>query len=111
MESIEQDSAGSSKSSLRTAEEQCAKKNLQNVTVDSNYIYGYFNGDRDVLDNVIEQFQLVSSTCFVLAENHSKEKDHKRFSQTGTVAVRITVLPELLTIGSNVYNTIKQNCF
>ena len=76
MESVEQDSAGSSKSYLRTAEEQFAKKKLKNVTVDNNFIYGYFDGNRDVLDNIIKQFQLVSSTCFVLAENHSKEKDH-----------------------------------
>ena len=70
MESEEQDSAGSSRSSLWTAEKQFAN-HLQNGTVhvDSNYIYSYFDGDWDML-HVIVQFQFVSSTSFVFAQSH-----------------------------------------
>ena len=66
------------KSSLQIAEEAFAKAHLCNMNTDNSYVYGYFEGDRDGLENIIEQFQLISSTSYVLAENHSKEKEHKR---------------------------------
>ena len=73
------------KSSLQIAEEAFAKERLFNMTTDNSYVYGCFEGDRDGFENIIEQFQLISSTSYVLAENHSKEKEHKRYSQSGNI--------------------------
>ena len=76
MESEEQDSAGSSKSSLWTAEKQFAN-HLQNGTVhvDSNYIYSYFDGDWDSF-MLLCNFSLWAPQALCLQKVISR-KDHK----------------------------------
>ena len=39
---------------------------------------GYFDGKREELEDIIERF-LLSFTCYVKKDLHSREKDHKRF--------------------------------
>ena len=45
--------------------------------------FGYFVGNRAEMDDLLISFQVLNSTCYVLTESHSKEKNHNRFSQTG----------------------------
>ena len=47
------------------------------------YCFGYFVGNRAEMNDLLVSFQALNSTCYVLTESHSKEKNHDRFSQTG----------------------------
>ncbi|CAH3133989.1 unnamed protein product [Pocillopora meandrina] len=40
------------------------------------------------MDDLLVSFQALNSTCYVLTESHSKEKNHNRFSQTGLFGLK-----------------------
>ena len=50
------------------------------------------------MDDLLDSFQALNFSCYVLAESHSKEKKHKLFLQTGmlfsfsNLKLQITVL-------------------
>ena len=46
--------------------------------------FGYFEGNRAEMDDLLVSFQALNSTRYLLTENYSKEKNHNRFSKTGT---------------------------
>ena len=70
-------------SSLNKSEIDFLEENLENCSVENQYFLGYFDGKRDKLEDMLERFLLISSTCFVKKALHSKELNHKRFSKNG----------------------------
>ena len=69
--------------SLRDLEIEFLKEKLSSFAVEEHYCFGYLDGDRETLDEFLENLQALNSTCYVLTESHCKEKNHKRFSQRG----------------------------
>ncbi|RMX48527.1 hypothetical protein pdam_00008496 [Pocillopora damicornis] len=67
---------------LRDLEIDFLKEHLNGFSVEGNYCFGYFEGNRAEMDDLLVSFQALNSTCYVLTESHSKEKNHNRFSQT-----------------------------
>jgi hypothetical protein len=53
---------------------------LGNFRIDGSYCYGNVGEN---YEDVIEQFLILSLTCFVMKESHFRLKGHKRFSETG----------------------------
>ena len=68
---------------LRDLEIDFLKEHPDGFSVEGNYCFGYFEGNRAEMDDLLVSFQALNSTCYVLTESHSKEKNHNRFSQTG----------------------------
>ena len=73
--------AATNHTSLNNSETDFLEENLENCSVENQYFLGYFEGKRDEFKDMLERFLLVSSTCFVNKALHSKELNHKRFSQ------------------------------
>jgi len=69
--------------SLRDLEVAFLKEKLSRFALEEHYCFGCFNGDRETLDEFLDNLQALNSTCYVLTESHCKEKKHKRFSQRG----------------------------
>lgn len=70
-------------SSLRNSEIEFLKQNVDHLSVVDQHCVGYFDGTREELEDILERFLLLSSTCYVRKDLHSREKDHKRFSKSG----------------------------
>ena len=68
---------------LRDLEIDFLKEHLNGFSVEGNYCFAYFEGNRAEMDDLLVSFQALNSTCYVLTESHLKEKNHNRFSQTG----------------------------
>ena len=68
---------------LRDLEIDFLKEQLNGFSVEDDYCFGYFEGNRAEMDELLVSFQALNSTCYVLTESHLKEKNHTRFSQTG----------------------------
>ena len=64
---------------LRDLEIDFLKEHLNGFSVEGNYCFGYFEGNRAEMDDLLVSFQALNSTCYVLTESHSKEKNHNRF--------------------------------
>ena len=75
--------AATNHSSLNKSEIDFLEENLENCSVENQYFLGYFDGKRDKLEDMLERFLLISSTCFVKKALHSKELNYKRFSKNG----------------------------
>ncbi|CAH3161962.1 unnamed protein product [Pocillopora meandrina] len=73
---------------LRDLEIDFLKEHLNGFSVEGNYCFGYFEGNRAEMDDLLVSFQALNSTCYVLTESHSKEKNHNRFSQTGLFGLK-----------------------
>lgn len=73
-----------SKPSLRDLEIDFLKEKLAGFSVEEQYCFGHFDGNRVELEDILDTFQVLNSSCYVHTESHSKEKNHKRFSQNGT---------------------------
>lgn len=69
--------------SLKDLEIDFLKEKLSSFFVEGHYCFGYLDGNRAEVDDLLDSFQALNSTCYVLTESHSKEKKHKRFSQAG----------------------------
>ena len=69
--------------SLRNREIDFLQENFDNVSVLDQHCVGYFDGKREELEDILERFLLISSTCNVKKDLHSREKDHKRLSKSG----------------------------
>ena len=61
------------------------ERKLTNFSVELEGVigFGYFDGNRAEVDGLLDKFQALNCTCYVLAKSHFKEKNQKRFSQTG----------------------------
>ena len=70
-------------SSLNKSEIDFLEENLENCSVENQYFLGYFDGKRDELEDMLERFLLIGSTCFVKKALHSKNLNHKRFLKNG----------------------------
>ena len=69
---------------LRDLEIDFLKEQLNGFSVEGNYCFGYFVGNRAEMNDLLVSFQALNSTCYVLTESYSKEKNHDRlFPQTG----------------------------
>ena len=69
-------------SSLRNREIEFLEENIDHFSVVNEHCVGYFDGKREELEDILERFLLISSTCFVRKDLHSREKDHQRFSKS-----------------------------
>ena len=56
------------------------KEQLNGFSVEGDYCFGYFEGNKAEMDDLSVSFQALNSTCYVLTESHSKEKNYNRFS-------------------------------
>ena len=74
-------------SSLRNSEIEFLQENFDHVSVLDKHCVGYFDGKREELEDILERFLLISSTCYVQKDLHSREKDHKRFSKSGRLII------------------------
>ncbi|XP_027049840.1 uncharacterized protein LOC113677254 [Pocillopora damicornis] len=77
---------------LRDLEIDFLKEHLNGFSVEGNYCFGYFEGNRAEMDDLLVSFQALNSTCYVLTESHSKEKNHNRFSQTAAASFSMQVV-------------------
>ena len=68
---------------LRVLEIDFLKEPLNGFSVEGDFCFGYFEGNRAEMDDLLVSFQVLNSTCYVLTESHSKEQNYNRFSQTG----------------------------
>ena len=68
---------------LRDLEIDFLKEHLNGFSVEGDYCFGYFEGNKVEMDDLLVSFQALNSKCYVLTESHSKEKNYNRFSQTG----------------------------
>ena len=73
--------------SLRNSEIEILQENLDHVSVLDQHCVGYFDGKREELEDILERFLLISSTCYVRKDLHSREKDQKRFSKSGRLII------------------------
>jgi hypothetical protein len=69
--------------SLMSEEIKFLKENLNNFCDCEKYCFGYLNGEDKQVEDVLDNLQLITSTCYVRSESHSKEKGHKRLSLAG----------------------------
>ena len=67
---------------LQNREIEFLQENFDHVSVVDQHCV-YFDGKREELEYILERFLLISSTCYVKKDLHSREKDHKRFSKSG----------------------------
>ena len=65
---------------LRDLEIDFLKEQLNGFSVEGDYCFGYFEGNKAEMDDLLVSFQALNSTCYVLTESHSKEKNYNRFS-------------------------------
>ena len=70
---------------LRDLEIDFLKEQLNGFSVEGDYCFGYFEGNKAEMDDLLVSFQALNSTCYVLTESHSKDKTCNRFSQTGII--------------------------
>ena len=71
-------------SPLIAEEHAFLKENLQNFSSSEDYAYGFIDGDKDKLESILERYGLISCSCFVRAERHSREHNiNKRYSVKG----------------------------
>ena len=68
---------------LRDLEIDFLKEQLNGFSVEGDFYFEYFEGNRAEMDDLLVSFQVLNSTCYVLTESHSKEQNHNKFSQTG----------------------------
>ena len=59
---------------LRDLEIDFLKEQLNGFSVEGDYCFGYFEGNKAEMDDLLVLFQALNSTCCVLTESHSKEK-------------------------------------
>ena len=59
------------------------KENLKDVNIINNHCTGFFTGDSKAFEDFLDDLQLLTSTTYIHSETKSKEKGHKRLSQTG----------------------------
>ena len=69
---------------LRLSEENFLEINLKNYNNDNGYVFGVYDGD---IEQFINRYVAVNSSCFVKSAVHNKEKGHKRYSNTGKIKV------------------------
>ena len=65
---------------LRLSEEIYLESNLKQCSLDNGYVFGVYDGD---MEQLINRYVAVNSSCFVKSAVHHKEKGHKRYSNTG----------------------------
>jgi hypothetical protein len=70
-------------SPLMRKEIEYLRGKFNNFCISGKYCFGYFNGEEKQLEDVLDNLQLITSTCYVRSESHSKEKGHKRLSLAG----------------------------
>ena len=70
---------------LRDLEIDFLKEQLNGFSVEGDYCFGYFEGNKAEMDDLLVSFQALNSTCYELTESHSKEKNYNRFSQIGII--------------------------
>lgn len=68
---------------LRDLEIDFLIEELDGIFVKHDYCFGYFEGNRAEMDDLLVSLQESKSMCYVLTESRSKEKKHKRLPQTG----------------------------
>ena len=59
---------------LRDLEIDFLKEQLNGFSVEGDYCFGYFEGNKAEMDDLLVLFQALNSTCYVLTESYSKEK-------------------------------------
>ena len=70
---------------LRDLEIDFLKEQLNGFSLEGDYCFGYLEGNKAEMDDLLVSFQALNSTFYVLTESHSKEKNYNRFSQTGII--------------------------
>ena len=59
------------------------KKELTKFERRGNLCYGFIEGDKSQMEEFLDNFMSMTSTCFVRSQCHDKAKGHKRFSNSG----------------------------
>ena len=75
--------AANIQSSLNKSDIDLLGENLENCSVENQYLLGYFDRKRDELEDMFKRFLFISSTCFVKKALHLKELNEKRFAKIG----------------------------
>ena len=65
---------------LRLSEDKFLESNLKEYNYDNGYVFGVYDGD---IEQFINRYVAVNSSCFAKSAVHYKEKGHKRYSNTG----------------------------
>ena len=61
-------------------------EHFEGVSFENDYYSVFFDGNYQELEAILQKFLAINSTSFVTAENHSKYKNNKRFTQAGRLA-------------------------
>ena len=60
---------------LRLREDNFLESNLKEYNYDNGYVFGVYDGD---IEQFINRYMAVNSSCFAKSAVHYKEKGHKR---------------------------------
>ena len=61
-------------------------EHFDGVSFESDYCSVFFDGNYEELEAILQNFLAINSASFVTVENHSKDKNNKRFTQAGRLA-------------------------
>ena len=61
-------------------------EHFDGVSFENDYCSVFFDGNYQELEAILQKFLAINSTSFVIVENHSKDKNNKRFTQAGMLA-------------------------
>ena len=57
---------------LRDLEIDFLKEQLNGFSVEGDFCFEYFEGNRAEMDDLLVSFQVLNSTCYVLTESHAR---------------------------------------
>jgi hypothetical protein len=67
------------------------KSNLSDFQRKENSCYGFIEGDESKMEELLDNYMSLTSTCFVRSQCHDKNKGHKRFSNSGNNLIQIII--------------------
>jgi hypothetical protein len=61
------------------------------VSFEKEYCLGFFDGNDEQLEAILQRFLAINPTSFVMVERHSKDNNNKQFTQTGKLNVNVNI--------------------